>query len=194
MTERWVALRSLGSSIWSTYPGLAQGNQTQKRLMKEPDATSLIAANGWPLPANIMLILSSVPELIVKELLKAHHPLLFSCSVVSDSLGPHGLQHARLPCPSLSLGVWLNSYPLSRWCHPTLSSSDVPFSPCPQSFPASGAFPKKRYWNKLFNLWRCTVCPSVHCITCIRPDLLPSLSASHSAQRLPPPSLGDSLL
>ena len=67
--------------------------------------------------------------------------LLFSCSVMSDSLWPHGLQHARLPCPSLSPRVGSNSCPLSRWCCPTISSSVVPFSSCPQSFPASGSFP-----------------------------------------------------
>ena len=60
----------------------------------------------------------------------------FSCSVVSDSLGPHGPQHARPPCPSPTPGVYPNSCPLSRWCHPTISSSVVPFS-CLQSFPAS---------------------------------------------------------
>ena len=57
------------------------------------------------------------------------------------SLWPRGLQHARLPCPSLSLGVCSNSCPLSQWCHPTISSSVIPFSSCPQSFPASGSFP-----------------------------------------------------
>ena len=66
--------------------------------------------------------------------------LLSSLSVISDSLGPHGLQHARLPCPSPSPGACLSSWPLSRWCHPTISSSVVPFS-CLQSFPASGSFP-----------------------------------------------------
>ena len=60
---------------------------------------------------------------------------------MSNCLWPHGLQHARLPCPSLSPGVCSNSCPLSRWCHPTISSSIVPFSSCPQSFPASGSFP-----------------------------------------------------
>ena len=64
----------------------------------------------------------------------------FSHSVVSDSLWPHGLQHARLPCPTPTPGVYPNSCPLSRWCHPTISSSVVPFSSCPQSFPASGSF------------------------------------------------------
>ena len=64
----------------------------------------------------------------------------FSCSIVSDSLRPHGLQHARLPCPSPTPGVYLNSCPLSRWYHPTVSSSVLPFSSCLQSFPASGSF------------------------------------------------------
>ena len=68
--------------------------------------------------------------------------LLFSCSVVSDSLQPYGLQHARLPCPSPSPGVCWNSCPFSWWCHPTISSSVIPFSTCLQSFPASGSFPK----------------------------------------------------
>ena len=64
----------------------------------------------------------------------------FICSVVSDSLWPHGLQHARPPCPSPSPKVYSSSCPLSRWCHPTISSSVVPFSSCLQSFPASKSF------------------------------------------------------
>ena len=67
----------------------------------------------------------------------------FSRSVVSDSLQPHGLQHARPPCPAPTPGVYPNSCPLSRWCHPTISSSAVPFSSSPQSFPASGSFPMR---------------------------------------------------
>ena len=62
---------------------------------------------------------------------------------MSDSLWPCGLQHVRLPCPSLSLGACSNSCPLSRWCHPTISSSVIPFS-CLQSFPASGTFSMSR--------------------------------------------------
>ena len=65
----------------------------------------------------------------------------FNCSVVSNSLQPHGLQQARPPCPSATPIVYSNSCPLSRWCHPTISSSVVPFSSCLQSFPASGSFP-----------------------------------------------------
>ena len=72
--------------------------------------------------------------------------LLFSRSVVSDSLRPHGLQHPRPPCPSPTPGVYSNSCPLSRCCHPIISSSAVPFSSCPQSFPASESFPM----NQLF--------------------------------------------
>ena len=60
---------------------------------------------------------------------------------MADSLRPHRLQHIRLSCPSLSPGVCSNSCPLSRWWHPTISSSVAPFSSCPQSFPASGSFP-----------------------------------------------------
>ena len=67
--------------------------------------------------------------------------LLFSRSVVFDSLQPHGLQHTMFLCPSLYPGVCSDSYPLSRWCHPTISSSIITFSSCPQSFPASGSFP-----------------------------------------------------
>ena len=70
----------------------------------------------------------------------------FSRSVVFDSLRPHGPQHARLPCPSPIPRVHPNSCPLSRWCHPTISSSVVPFSSCLQSFPASGSFPVSQFF------------------------------------------------
>ena len=64
----------------------------------------------------------------------------FSSLVVSKSLWPHGMQHTRLPCPSPTPGVYSNSFPLSQWCHPTISSSVIPFSSCLQSFPATGSF------------------------------------------------------
>jgi len=86
--------------------------------------------------------------------------LLFSSSVMSDTLKPHGLQHARLPCPSLFPRVCSNSCPLSQWCHPTISTSVVPF--CLQSFPASGYFPMSqlftsgeylaKYWSFSFSI------------------------------------------
>ena len=65
----------------------------------------------------------------------------FSHSVISDSLQPHEPQHTRPPCPSPTPRVYPNPCPSSRWCHPTISSSVIPFSSCPQSFPASGPFP-----------------------------------------------------
>ena len=64
----------------------------------------------------------------------------FSHSVMSNSLRPHGLQHSRPPCPSPTPQVYLNSRPLSQWCHPTISSSVIPFSSCPQSFPRWESF------------------------------------------------------
>ena len=74
--------------------------------------------------------------------------LLFSFLFLSDFLWPHGLQHARLPCPSPSPRACSNSYPLNQWCHPTISSSVTPFSSCPLSFPAIGSF----LINQLFAL------------------------------------------
>ena len=65
----------------------------------------------------------------------------FSFLVVSNILQPHGLQHARLPCPSPTPRAYTNSCPSRQWCHPTISSSVIPFSSCLQSFPASGYFP-----------------------------------------------------
>ena len=70
----------------------------------------------------------------------------FSHSVVSDSLWPHGLQHARPPCPSPIPRVHSNSWPLSRWCHPTTSSYVIPSSSCLQSFPASGSFQTSQFF------------------------------------------------
>ena len=76
-----------------------------------------------------------------------NHMLLFIQSVVSHRLRPHRLQHARLPCPSLSPRVCSNSCPLSQWCHPTISSSVIAFSSCLQCFPASGSFPVSRLFS-----------------------------------------------
>ena len=75
-----------------------------------------------------------------------HQLVQFSRSVMSDSLRPHGLKYARLPCPSLSLRACSNLCSLSRWCHPTISSSVVPFSGL-HSFPASGSFPMSRLFT-----------------------------------------------
>ena len=71
----------------------------------------------------------------------------FSHAVVSDSLQPHGLHHARLPCPSPTPGACSNSFPWSRWCHPPISSSVNPCSSRLQSFPASGSFPMSQFFT-----------------------------------------------
>ena len=77
-------------------------------------------------------------------LLLCNQSVQFSHSVISDSLRPHALQHTRLPCPLPTPGVYSNSCPSSRWCHPSVSSSVIPFS-CLQSFPASGSFPVSQF-------------------------------------------------
>ena len=71
----------------------------------------------------------------------------FSRSLVSDSLRPYELQHAGPPCPSPTPGVYPNPCPLTQWCHPAISSSVVPFSSCPQSFPASGSFQMSHFFE-----------------------------------------------
>ena len=75
------------------------------------------------------------------------HAFQFSRSVVSNSLRPHEPQHARPPCPSPTPGVHPNPCPMSRWCHLTISYSVVPFSSCPQSFPASGSFQMRQFFT-----------------------------------------------
>ena len=82
----------------------------------------------------------------LKELKAPFNSVQFSCSVVSSSLPSHALQHARLPCPSPTPGVYSNSCPLSQWCHPTISFSVVRLSFCLQSSPASGSFPMSQFF------------------------------------------------
>ena len=100
-----------------------------------------ISPNTGEIISSIIISVYPFLNTIMKEL------LLFSRSVVSNSLRPHGLQHTRLPCPSPSLGVCSNSCPLSWWCHPIISSSVIPFSSCLQSFPASGSFPMSQFFS-----------------------------------------------
>ena len=80
----------------------------------------------------------------------------FSHSVVSDSLWPHESQHTRPPCPSPAPGVYTNSCPSSRWCHPAISSSVVPFSSCPQALPASGFFQWINFSHNIINIHKKT--------------------------------------
>ena len=87
----------------------------------------------------------SVSMLVITQSLVSSS-VKFSHSVMSNSLGPHGLQHAKPPYPSPAPRVYSNSCPLSRWYHPTISSSVMPFSSCLQSFPASGSFPMSQFF------------------------------------------------
>ena len=75
-----------------------------------------------------------------------NNPVQFSRSAMPNSLWPHGLQHAMLPCPSATPGAYSNSCPSSQWCHPTISPSVIPFSSCLQSSPASWSFPVSQFF------------------------------------------------
>ena len=120
-------------------PSLSGSQGTQRTVLTLPKMEKEHPANTcWSL-LNSLAVSKCHPNLTVQ----------FSHSVMSDSLRPHGLQHTRPPCPSPTPRVYPNSCPLIQWCHPTISSSVVPFSSCPQSFPASGSFPPLRMkWPK----------------------------------------------
>ena len=98
--------------------------------------------------SEVMYVLTNFIVVIISQcmyILNIHiSSVQFSLSVMSDSLWHHKPQHARPSCPSPTPGVYQNSCPLSRWCHPTISSSVVPLSSCPQSFSASGSFQKSQ--------------------------------------------------
>ena len=98
----------------------------------EPKAHFLVLALSWNLPLNVCSPLTSSGQ--------------FSHSVMSDSLRPHEMQLSRPPCPSPTPGLYPNSCLLSWWCHPTISSSVVPFSSHLQSFPASGSFSMSQFF------------------------------------------------
>ena len=110
---------------------------------------------------GILLILSTLDTLPqLNHMILFLYSVQFSHSVVSDSLRLHGLQHTRPLCPSPTPGVYPNSCPLSQWCHPTISSSVVPFSSCPPIFPSIRVFSSEsalrmrwpKYWSFSFNI------------------------------------------
>ena len=122
-----ACIKNVEKWCWSGKVGDTQirpGNG-QKRGMQQQ--TGIVIMPVWP-----CITLSSVQ---------------FSRWVMSDSLWPHELEHTRPPCPSPTPGVHLNSRPSSRWCHPAISSSVVPFSSCPQSLPASESFPMSQLFT-----------------------------------------------
>ena len=113
-------------------------------------ASSLNRANGEELTLILPRSLISVyfTSLRLSSFTYQFSSVQFSHSVVSNSLRPYETQHARPPCPSPTPRVHSNSYPSSRWYHPTISSSAVPFSSCPQSLPATGSFPMSQLFTR----------------------------------------------
>ena len=97
--------------------------------------------------ASILLLQWSWTLLYAEVILSYCSSVQFICSVMSNSLWPHRLWYARLPCPSPTTGVYSNSSPLSWWCHPTISSSVFPFSSCLPSFQASGSFEMSQFFT-----------------------------------------------
>ena len=124
---------------WSGLPHPPPGGSSWSGDLPDPgiESTSLMS----PILAGIFFTTSSTWEG------PCYVSVQFSRSVMSDSLQPHGLQHARLPCPSPTPRVYSNSCPSSQWYHPTISSSVIPFSSCLQSFPASGSFPMSWFFT-----------------------------------------------
>ena len=131
-----AALPSLGSHrvghYWSDLAAAERNKAKCKLWDKMGQNVNSALGKGYMGPLWTILALFSISLKCYQNL------LLFSHSVMSTSLQPHGLQHTRLPCPSLSPGVRSNSCPLNQWCHPTISFSVVLFSACLQSFPVSG--------------------------------------------------------
>ena len=115
--------------------------------LRYTDDTTVMAENEEELKSLLMKVKEESEKADLKLNIQKHrswHPvpsLQFSSSVVSDSLGPHGQQYARLPCQLRTPRAYSNSCSLSLWCHPTILSSVIPFSSHLQSFPASGSFP-----------------------------------------------------
>ena len=108
-----------------------------KKIWSSPEIKT-VSNNSCPSEPNMWLLVGDFFFFLILSFESESHSIQFSYSVVSDSLRPHGLQHTR---PSLSPGVYSDSCPLSWWCHPTISSSVIPFSFCRQPYPASGSFP-----------------------------------------------------
>ena len=105
-----------------------------------------ISLTWWTVVCKVMYLLFNILPRFVTAFLSRNSSVQFSRLVVSESLRPHEPQHVRPPCPSPTPEVHSNPFPLSRWCHPTISSSVIPFSSWLQSFPASGSFPMSQFF------------------------------------------------
>ena len=135
VNTRWLQIIVSGNSSGTLY------QKTKAISLYVPLASS--QHRCWSIPSQPDLTLKVT---VTQVILIQFSSVQFSCSIVSDSLRPHESQHARTPCPSPTSGVHSHSCPSSRWCHPAISSSVIPFPSCPQSLPASGSFPM----NQLF--------------------------------------------
>ena len=132
-TSRSYPSPILGSVLDILFQVMGQGSYIHK--FSPPASYSALPTNSTSSLHPRLIPLRSTPHVILGSSVQ------FSRSVVSDSLWPHESQHARPPCPSPTPGAHSNSRPSSRWCHPAISSSAVPFSSCPQPLPASESFP-----------------------------------------------------
>ena len=142
MVKHWSSLPSRLKEVNCWYWRLStpcvlktMGSRCSHILLEGVEIDSVFLVCGWTISRRILHA-----HMFELAFWLVRISVQFSCSVVSDSLRPHGLQHTRPPCPSPTPGVYPNSCPLSWWCHPTISSSVIPFSSCLQSFPASGSF------------------------------------------------------
>ena len=140
--ERWTSkYRESQPTGWETHEKKSPWNLGQDR------ETWTIINELWQLIVDKSERLKTpegsnngVPQHLCEFTYITHNNGVQFSSVMSDSLWSHEQQHARPPCPSSTPAVYANSCPVSQWCHPTISSSVIPFSSCPQSFPASGSF------------------------------------------------------
>ena len=123
---------------------------TERETEKENNKTEFLVISRVYISLKLFWINTHTHDIafpwLIKNNLKSSSVQSNWIEVVSDSLQPRGLQHARSPCPAPTPRVHSNSCPLSQWCHPTISSSLVLFSSCPQSFPASGSFQMSQFF------------------------------------------------
>ena len=134
--QRWCPISLSSMMLLAPVPATAASEA--RGCGSQVPATSVgIWAPCWVQSLSHIWLCDPMDTMHARLLYPSLSSVRFSHSVVSDSLQPHGLQHSRTPCPSPTPGVYLNSCPLSRWCHPAISSSVIPFSFRLQSFPAS---------------------------------------------------------
>ena len=151
----WGAFGNVGSHFWASYSGemllastglrLGRGSNTKESPPQQRTRPQTYTAVG-----RCCTMMTRLPKLT-------------SVSSVAQScltLWPHGLQHARPPCPSPTPGAYSNSCPSCWWYHPTISSSVVPFSSCLQSFPAPGSFPMSQFFASWPKYWSFSISPS----------------------------------